>query len=483
MELRTQNEQLRRIDRKIDSIVEDIRTELLARDDSSKELNDRTVKSLLKYIANPLKNITIDGNEMMLDDMLDLYKSVIAELDNVVKGKRYSDEKKLSESELETFKKARDILKTDKEQGIDVIDEVYSEVIKDNRSGKLEKTYIGRKIAENKEIDEINRKIYSIGTEISNSLKPTFEILDKLAPELDLFVDAEETGARIEKIDDKIEMIQSKLSDKDLLDEEIETLEIAKQTLLTRKINDIISSNPEFNKDEYRQNEDETLEDYSERLDRVFSVQKMNNEEILNKKVISSLEDNINIAEYDSTSQTYNIIEESIKDRYFKSEVKDKIESKELKIFVRGIKTDLEELQTAVDSKIDEKTDLEEQKAEIEEEIANEVKTSTLSVVPYIERDDGKSLSEFAKLRQRVAFRFKNPEIFFKNRKEVEDKMCKAKIARSTMQINKEELLMDVEKDQKTFKDKYVVKAKAKSKIYKQWDKNRVPNSRDNDER
>lgn len=479
MDLRTGNEQLRRVNVRIDSLVEDIRTELLARDDVSRELSDGKIHSLLKYIANPLKNISIDGNEMMLDDMLDLYDLVIGELDQIVQDKKYSDEKKLSKSEIETFAKARDILKTDKENGIDVIDQVYTEVLKEHKSGKLEKTYIGRKVAESKEIDEINKKIYALGTDISTSLRPTLDLIDKLSPELDLFVASENAFMKIDKIDKKLADIASDKSNPDLSDREIEALEIAEESWISNKIDIMIASNPEFEKEEYAQEENESLADYAERLFTAFSLYSLNNEKVLTGKIEKVYGEKINIAEYDAVTKTYTLKEVNFKDRYFSAMQGDKPNGEELKKFAREIKGDLEEVQTAVDSKIDEKTELESKKAELEEEITNEIKTSTLSVVPYVEKSNGKELSEFAKLRQRMAFRFKNPEVMFKNREDVEAAMCKAKVKNATIELDRERLLQDVERKQNKFKEKYVVKTKVKSNIYKSWDKNRVPNSRD----
>lgn len=481
MELRTQNEQLRRVDRRIDLLVEDIRTELLARDNTSAELNDRTVRSLLKYIANPLKNLSIDGNEMMLDDMLDLYDKVIAELDGIVGNKKYSDEKKLSSSELKTFEKARDILKKDKEKGIDVIDEVFTEVLKDQRSGKLEKTYIRREVTKNKEIDEINKKIYKVGNEISSALRPSLDLIDKLSPELDLFADNEVTYIKLEKIDEKLDKVFMKLAEPNLSEEEKETIEIAQKSLLERKISTIRESNSELKKEEYNQEENENLLTYAERLHRAFSTQAITNEDVLMQKVSNELEKKINIAEFDKNTERYTIKEVKIKERYFADMQNGTLSVEDLKKFAKNMQNDLEQLQTAVDAKIDEKSELEEQKAELEEEIVNEIKTSTLSVVPYVEKDKGE-LSGFEKWRQRLVFRFKNPEVFFGNKKEVEDAMCKAKIAKATMPIDRTALLKDVENKQKTFKEKYAVKTKVKSNIYKAWDKNRVPNSRDNNE-
>lgn len=480
MDLRTGNEQLRRVNVRIDSLVEDIRTELLARDDVSKGLSDGKIHSLLKYIANPLKNISIDGNEMMLDDMLDLYDLVINELDQIVQTKKYSDEKTLSKSEIETFEKARDVLKTDKENGIDVIDQVYTEVIKEHRSGKLEKTYIGRKISESKEIDEINQKIYALGTDISHSLRPTLDLIDKLSPEFDLFVDAENAFIKLDKIDKKLAELATERSNPDLSEKEIETLEIAEESWISTKIDIIIGSNPEFKKDEYAQEENESLASYAERLHTALSVQSLSNEELLIQKLDKVYKDKINIAEFDADSKTYTLKEVNFKDRYFdKTAEGERPSNEELKEFAKKIRGDLEELQTAVDAKIDEKTELEAQKAELETEIEEEIKSSTLSVVPYVERNDGKELSAFAKWGQRMAFRFKNPEVMFVGKKGVEDAMCKAKIKNATIELDRTRLLQDVERKQNKFKEKYVVKTKVKSNIYKSWDKNRIPNSRE----
>ena len=341
MDLRTGNEQLRRVNVRIDSLVEDIRTELLARDDVSKGLSDGKIHSLLKYIANPLKNISIDGNEMMLDDMLDLYDLVINELDQIVQTKKYSDEKTLSKSEIETFEKARDVLKTDKENGIDVIDQVYTEVIKEHRSGKLEKTYIGRKISESKEIDEINQKIYALGTDISHSLRPTLDLIDKLSPEFDLFVDAENAFIKLDKIDKKLAELATERSNPDLSEKEIETLEIAEESWISTKIDIIIGSNPEFKKDEYAQEENESLASYAERLHTALSVQRLSNEELLIQKLDKVYKDKINIAEFDADSKTYTLKEVNFKDRYFdKTAEGERPSNEELKEFAKKIRGD-----------------------------------------------------------------------------------------------------------------------------------------------
>lgn len=486
MDLRTQNEQLRRVDKRIDLLVEDIRTELLARDNDSVKLTDTTIKSLLKYIANPLKNLSIDGDEMMLDDMIDLYDKVIAELDDVISNKKYSDEKKLSESEMETFKKAKEILKTDREQGIDVIDQVYTEVIKDQKSGKLEDTYIKRKIAKDKDIDDINKKIYSVDKDISETLRPSLDLIEKLSPEIDLFVTHEKAEDMIQKIDDKLAAVESKLSDDTLSEAEKEVLETGKSSLLNRKVRAVIESDPELDKEEYKQEENEDLATYAERLHMALNLRRTENEEILSQKISNSLGRKIKIAEFDEDKNTYNLKTVSIKERYFPglAGTNDARPShEELKKITREIQADLEEVQTAIDLKIDEKSELESKKAELEENIINDIKSSVLSVVPYVERNDGKDLSKFEKFRQRMVFRFKNPTVFWGNKEEVEAAMCKAKIAENTMPIDRKGLLKDVENKQKQFKNKYAVRTKVKSNIYKSWDKNRIPNSRDNGER
>ena len=66
MTLKSGNEQLKRVSKKIDALIEDIRQELLARDDASTPLTqdeiDEIIKGKLKYIANPLKNFNINGD-------------------------------------------------------------------------------------------------------------------------------------------------------------------------------------------------------------------------------------------------------------------------------------------------------------------------------------------------------------------------------------------------------------------------------------
>lgn len=484
MDLRTGNEQLRRVNVRIDSLVEDIRTELLARDDTSKGLNDKKIKSLLKYIANPLKNITIDGNEMMLDDVLDLYDLVISELDRIVQDKKYDDDKRLSGTEVATFAKARDLLKADKENGIDVIDQVYTEIIQEHRSGDLEKTYIGRKKVENKEIDEINQKIYALGTDISKALRPSLDMVDKLKPELEVFISIEKADAKMVKIDSDLAKIARDRLKPDLSDEEKEILAITEESLSTKKIDIIKRVNPEFQKETYDQQETETISEYAQRLATAFQVQKSMNEDELSAKLIAMYGEKVNIAELDTTTNTYKIKEVNFKDRYFPTLADgDDITSAQMLEFSKKFREDIENLQTAMDAKIDEKTDLEAQKKELEEQLETEIRTSTLTVVPYVERENGEQLSEFAKWRQRMVFRFKNPKVMFMDRKEVEDAMCKAKIKDATIELDKTKLLKDIENDKIKFKTKIATKTKARSKIYKAWDENRIPNSRDDGSR
>ena len=484
MDLKTGNEQLRRVNVRIDSLVEDIREELLARDDTSRGLSDRKIQSLLKYIANPLKNITIDGDEMMLDDMLDLYNLAISELDRIVQERKYDDDKKLSKTEIETFAKARDILKTDKENGIDVIDQVYTEIIQEHKSGALEKTYIGRKKAENKEIDAINQKIYALGTEISKSLRPSLDIVDKLKPELETFISVEKGVSKLEKIEADLAKVESDMLKPDISDEEKEILAVAEESLLLKKIGMMKKANPVFSDESYKQEENETTEDYAQRLSIAFSIQKTMNEDELEAKLIAMYGEKVNIAELDKTTNTYKIKEVNFKDRYFPTLADgDPITNVQLLEFSKKFREDIENLQTAMDAKIDEKTDLEAEKKELEERIETEIKTSTLSVVPYVEKGNGEQLSEFAKWRQRMAFRFKNPEVMFMNREEVENAMCKDKIKNATIELDRKRLLQDIENDRKKFKTKMATKTKARSKIYKAWDENRIPNSRDDESR
>ena len=147
MDLRSGNEQLRRVGQRVDNLVNDIRDSLLSRTDTTVALSDNDVKGLLRRITNNLQNITINGNELVLDDILDLYDDAISQMDTIIKSREYNEDEPLEPSEVDTFTKARDLLKASRDSKVTIIDNVYSEIIKAERSGELEKTYHNRNIA------------------------------------------------------------------------------------------------------------------------------------------------------------------------------------------------------------------------------------------------------------------------------------------------------------------------------------------------
>lgn len=108
MDLRSGNEQLRRVGQRVDNLVNDIRDSLLSRTDTTVALSDNDVKGLLRRITNNLQNITINGNELVLDDILDLYDDAISQMDTIIKSREYNEDEPLEPSEVDTFTKARD---------------------------------------------------------------------------------------------------------------------------------------------------------------------------------------------------------------------------------------------------------------------------------------------------------------------------------------------------------------------------------------
>ena len=164
MDLRSENEQLRRVGQRVDNLVNDIRDSLLSRTDTTVALSDNDVKGLLRRITNNLQNITINGNELVLDDILDLYDDAISQMDTIIKSREYNEDEPLEPSEVDTFTKARDLLKASRDSKVTIIDNVYSEIIKAERSGELEKTYHNRNIA------EYDRKIEAKQNEIKTNM-------------------------------------------------------------------------------------------------------------------------------------------------------------------------------------------------------------------------------------------------------------------------------------------------------------------------
>ena len=232
MDLRSGNEQLRRVGQRVDNLVNDIRDSLLSRTDTTVALSDNDVKGLLRRITNNLQNITINGNELVLDDILDLYDDAISQMDTIIKSREYNEDEPLEPSEVDTFTKARDLLKASRDSKVTIIDNVYSEIIKAERSGELEKTYHNRNIA------EYDRKIEAKQNEIKTNMNPIMDLRDGMKAEIEEFKKTQEIDRKLLELDGKITRanarlasIATELADPAKSDEEKEELKSEKAEL------------------------------------------------------------------------------------------------------------------------------------------------------------------------------------------------------------------------------------------------------------
>lgn len=481
--LRTQNEQLRRINQRIDTLIEDIREELLARTDTSLELSDGKVRNLLRYIANPLRNLSIDGDQDMLADKVDLYEKVISELQAIMEEGQYSDGRALTPSEVKTFEKARDLIKTDKENGIDIISQVYEEII-DEKRGNLEETFVRDKVEADDRMQDIRRKIQPLEQELLTTLEPAMStdlgILNTLGPELSKFNKQQAAIKRVEELEAEIDDLNTKIGDRRTSQEEKEEFKKQRNNLYNKQISAIKASDPqEYSKPAYERQEQmvngqpklEKKSDYVARLISGLTVSAELNRNALVGKMNLVFDAKMKVLEVDPSTGDRTVKEVEVGQHYLPTKSKgDDFSETEIAEFAEKFQKDLEELRDFVSEKRTEKSELESERAELSETLATDMRTASLAKVPYLERADGQTLSAFEKWRQRMSFRMQNAGYWFKGKEAVEKAMVQKKIDAATLKINKKELLKDVEEQQRKFKDKLQVKTKVKSNVFKNWD-------------
>ena len=477
MDLRSGNEQLRRVGQRVDNLVNDIRDSLLSRTDTTVALSDNDVKGLLRRITNNLQNITINGNELVLDDILDLYDDAISQMDTIIKSREYNENEPLEPSEVDTFTKARDLLKASKDSKVTIIDEVYTEIIKAERSGELEKTYHNRNIA------EYDRKIEAKQNEIKTNMNPIMDLRDGMKAEIEEFKKTQEIDRKLLELDGKITRanarlasIATELADPAKSDEEKEELKSEKAELENKvkghyydQRDIIMDSDPKAYK-EYeddgtkKQGSGESAKDFVARLRRdAFNPKRDAAGAALAGKVAAKLGKTIKVAEENTSTRKIEMKDANIQNRYFSGMVGPIPSDTELKRFIPKLEQDIAVMEMAMDEALKEKSELEKEKREEADSVV-----SLMETTPYRVKEGQKEISGFAKWRQRMAFRFANPRSFFKGREKIEQAML-AKKQRRSSKIDRVDVLKNIERDQRKFKSGLQVKAKAQNRIFDGW--------------
>jgi len=485
MTLKSGNEQLKRVSKQIDSLIEDIRTELLARDDASTPLTqdeiDEIVKGKLKYIANPLKNFEINGDTKALQDVIALYNSAIEQLDKIITDKKYSDEREPSESELKVFESAKEVLSTGKDQGAGAIYDIYSSIMKDYKKGKLFKDYAASRDPQSDERVDLEGKIADSDKQIDALKQPMLDLRTVLSPQLGIcrknrriYQTISQLEERYEQENEKLEAAKKELTDaraakdnKKISDarDKVKNAKEKSREAIVEAIKVIKESDPEkYKRKEFQKRDDEKLVDYADRLEREFY--KPIDE--LRDKIRANYNRKIKVVEKDPNTGKYIVKEVTVKERYFDGkDDRDDVSVEEAIAFLSEWENDVKDIQGAIN------------------EINGEKATyqSQLNAIPRTEIPKAqaypKKISAFAKWRQRLGFMFKHPEYFGKSKEEVERAMVLKKREEQGFGIEKKDVLKEIEERQRQFRadlaakpaeTKAQIKSDVEEKVFTNWD-------------
>lgn len=475
MELKSGNEQLERVNREIDGLIGNIKLELSARSNVAVELDDGTVRGLLKYINNPLRNLSINGNEAVLDDMLDLYDEAIGKLDEIIQARQYNENEPLDPSELTTFKKVKNVLEQGKESKVGVIDKIYTEIIREDRSGDLIETYKGRKIS------DIDMQISDADQKLQENRSPMMRFYKEIKPELEKYKKSEKDAKKIETYNQSIQSVKreiaAKAADPATTEEEKNALRQQLEAKLQEKVEFIYHLDPKYAEDNsLKQGAHEALEAYADRLEKdAFEKTRDKNEQDLTAKLLPYLKEEVKVAEVDRSTGKFVINSTKIEDRYFPASVGAlDLDPAELQAFASKIETDISYIQAATDKQVEEKSKLEAERTEL---LKDTEEMSLVLKTPYEPKENGKEVGRFGKWMQRRAFLKQNPDLKEslaglkgKDKKSfLEGQMIKKK-QKSVSTFDRSAVLKDIERQHKNNPFKEAIKAKVKTNIYARYD-------------
>lgn len=534
MLLRTGNAELRRVNSAVNDLIEEIRADLEYRDDDTLPLNSEDLKILLSRITKPLTRVKTEGNYDVLQDSLDLYDSAIKKLEKIIQDRQFSDEKAISESELATFESARDLLKTSRANGKGLIKDICDELGQQYKSGDLEEEFYQYRAENSSEVKTITAQIDVYKQAIKGSdydidrnskqigqieedkkaldqqiaLLQGSKIYPSISKEIETFKRSQETKERLGKLDQEISDIEKRVYDTKISAKERTKLLSERAVLVLRREGTLTKAYPqEMKKIQRKQGEDEV--DYYSRLEAEFTNICKKQEDALRTKVTAMLDKKIWVPALDNATKKLGAKEQEFRARYFPGKAKDaQLTTEDLSKFINLLENDDKQLQQLIDARITEKKGLEDKKQQLEkskEDLETEKKNQELELakleaekadkikeVAENERsrtkDDEekriKNLSKFEMWRQRMAFRFKNRDMLFASKAEVEAAMIEKKVAAAKLKVDPNAILTDLENKRKQFRadlqsdterenTKQALKDTAKKEIFRRWDDER----------
>lgn len=534
MLLRTGNAELRRVNSAVNDLIEEIRADLDYRDNDTLPLNSEDLKILLSRITKPLTRVQTRGNYDILQDSLDLYDYAIKQLEIIIQDRQYSDEKKVSESELATFESARDILKVSRANGKGLIKDICDELGQQYKSGELEEEFYQYRAENSEEVKNINVTIetYKQAIEASASsidekskeitkieknekaldtqiaLLEGSQIYPKLSKEIAPFRKSQDIKEKLLQLSQEIANVEKRIYDAKLPAKERTKLLSERAVLVLRREESLTKAYPQ-EMGQIKRKPGEESADFYNKLEAQFTRICQKEEEALRTKVTVMLDKKVLVPELNAATKKLNVAEVEFRARYFPGKAKgEQLTAEDLSKFVEQLENDSKQLQQLIDEKNAEKkaladkkaqtektkealetgkknqelklAELEAQKADKIKEIAQNEKTKTKEE----EEKRVKNLSKFEMWKQRMAFRFRNRDMLFASRAEVEAAMINKKVAAAKLKVDPNAILTDLENKRKQFRadlqsdkerenTRNSVKDTAKMEIFRRWDSER----------
>lgn len=267
MELKSDKEYLEKIAKRVEGLVENLK-EIIFKyriDDGIRgAINNAEAKRITGLITGKLEGININGNELILDDIITIYDNAIKAIDDELARNEKIEEgdlDKFNKATIDSFKMVRKVLEDSKARNAGPLKIALDELVDEKSKGAIDQEYNEIKV------EEIEVEESSIQEEINDNTEGLnkFELATRKERE------ALEATLKLSKeyfnIKKEIDEIDKKLKNPDLSDEQKKDLEDKK----AEKEKELVSVFKKFDEkyekdDKYKQKEKETDRDYLDRI-------------------------------------------------------------------------------------------------------------------------------------------------------------------------------------------------------------------------